>query len=285
MRGLVLVFCAAAFFVSSASAAERTGTLKTIESSGTFKLGFRPDAPPMSFIDSAGQPAGYSIDLCRAVALEVATTLGRKDLSVQFVPVTASDRFASVVDGRVDILCESTTKTLSRAETVDFTQLTFVTGATLLSRANARIQSVSQLQGKKVAAIRDTTTIEALKQALGAAFIDAEIVAVGSATDGFEAMAKGNVVALAADQIVAIGIIRSVTDGGNILYLSPELFSKEVFALAVRRNDADFRLVADRALSRLYRSRRIEAVYTKWFAGLAPAGLLGAIYELNATPD
>lgn len=285
MRGLFLVFGVAAFFTVSASAAERTGTLKTIESTGTFKVGFRLDAPPMSFVDGAGQPAGYSIDLCKAVATEVAATLDRKDLSVQFVPVTASDRFQSVADGTVDILCESTTKTLGRAETVDFTQLTFVTGATLLSRADSRIESVSDLQGRKVAVIRDTTTIEALKQALGAAFIDTQVVAVGSAAEGFDAMAKGNVAAFAADQIVAIGIIRSVPDGGNILYLSPQLFSKETFALAVRRNDADFRLVADRALSRLYRGRRIEAIYNKWFPGLPPAGLLGAVYELNATPE
>jgi ABC-type amino acid transport substrate-binding protein len=285
MRSLALFFCAAAFFLSSASAAELTGTLKTIESSGKLKIGFRLDAPPMSFVDSSGQPAGYSIDLCRAVATEVAMTLDRKDLSAQFVPVTSSDRFSSVADGTVDILCESTTKTLSRAETVDFTQLTFVTGATLLSRADVRIGTVSDLQRKKVAAIRDTTTIEALKQALGAAFIDAEVVAVGSAADGFDAMAKGNVAAFAADQIVAIGIIRSVPDGGKLLYLSPELFSKETFALAVRRNDADFRLVADRALSRLYRGRRIQAIYDKWFPGLPPALLLGALYELNATPE
>jgi ABC-type amino acid transport substrate-binding protein len=285
MKDLILVFCAATFFISSASAAERTGTLKAVESSGTLKLGFRLDVPPMSFVDASGRAVGYSIDLCRAVAAEVATTLHRKDLSVQFVPVTASDRFTSVMDGTVDILCESTTKTLGRAEMVDFTQLTFVTGATLLSRADARIESVSQLQGKKVAAIRDTTTIEALKQALGAVFIDAQIVAVDSAAEGFEAMAKGNVAAFAGDQIVAIGIIRSVSDGANILYLSPELFSKEIFALAVRRNDADFRLVADRALSRLYRSRRIQAIYDKWFPGLPPALLLGAVYELNATPE
>src|SRR5262245_24587205 len=85
MRGLAIVFCAATFFAASASAAELTGTLKSIEGSATFKLGFRLDAPPMSFVDGSGQPAGYSIDLCKAVAAEVATILDRKDLSVQFV--------------------------------------------------------------------------------------------------------------------------------------------------------------------------------------------------------
>src|SRR5262249_4761845 len=108
---------------------------------------------------------------------------------------------------------------------------------------------------------------------------------VGSAIEGFDAMVKGNVAAMAGDQIVVIGIIRSIPDGASILYLSPELFSKETFALAVRRNDADFRLVADRALSRVYSSRRIEGIYEKWFPGLPPAVLLGAVYALGSTPE
>ena len=38
--------------------------------------------------------------------------------------------------------------------------------------------------------------------------------------------------------------------------IKPHVFSFEPFALAVRRNDADFRLVADRVISDLYRSKK-----------------------------
>jgi len=285
IRELIVVLGAFAAFAPPALSAELTGTLKTIASTGTIKIGFRKDEPPMSFVNNAGEPSGYSIDLCKAVGAEVARIIGKKTLSIEYVPVTSSDRFESVAKGRIDILCEATTKTLKRAEIVDFTQLTFITGGALLSRADAGVPTIAQLEGGKVAVVKSTTTIVALKQALNTSFVKAEIVPVATAVDGMNAMLNGEVAAFASDQIVLIGMIRSVKDGSKSLFLSQELFSREPFALAVRRNDSDFRLAADRALSQLYRSRRIEAIYQKWFPGLKPPVLLRAMYDLNATAD
>jgi ABC-type amino acid transport substrate-binding protein len=65
------------------------------------------------------------------------------------------------------------------------------------------------------------------------------------------------------------------------------LFSYEPFALAVRRNDADFRLVADRVLSHLYRTGEVVQIYEKWFGdikGRMPSALQ-AMYQLSATPE
>jgi polar amino acid transport system substrate-binding protein len=42
-------------------------------------------------------------------------------------------------------------------------------------------------------------------------------------------------------------------------------FTYAPIALAVERNDADFRLVVDRALSELLGSSEFTALYTKWF--------------------
>jgi ABC-type amino acid transport substrate-binding protein len=65
------------------------------------------------------------------------------------------------------------------------------------------------------------------------------------------------------------------------------MFSFEPFALAVARDDADFRLVADRALSQLYRSGQIAGIYNRWFGRFAkkPPVALKALYQLHATPE
>ena len=70
-------------------------------------------------------------------------------------------------------------------------------------------------------------------------------------------------------------------------YISQELFSFEPFALAIPRGDADFQLVADRALSQLNRSGQIVNIYRKWFGRFAkdPPIVLKALYQLNATPE
>ncbi len=46
-------------------------TLGRVRDSGVIKLGFREDAAPFSFRDSIGEPAGYTVDLCRAIAAAV----------------------------------------------------------------------------------------------------------------------------------------------------------------------------------------------------------------------
>jgi ABC-type amino acid transport substrate-binding protein len=191
-----------------------------------------------------------------------------------------------LADNSIDILCGATTKTLSRGEIVDFTELTFVTGASLLSLKSAPVAGVADLQGKKVAVVKDTTTIDALEGALKQALIEAQVVPVASAAEGFAALQNGQVNAFSSDQVVLIGLLLTSANRDNFV-ISNELFSYEPFALAVRRNDADFRLVADRVLSHLYRTGEVVQIYEKWFGeikGRMPSALQ-AMYQLSATPE
>jgi ABC-type amino acid transport substrate-binding protein len=271
---------------SASAAAEITGTLKRINDTGQINLGFREAEPPMSFRDQDGTPVGYSIDLCNRIATAVKQKLGRSELAVNYVPVTAENRFTAIESGSIDLLCGATTKTLDRSERVGFTQLTFVTGGSLLSLSEGKIPNVSGLQGKKVAVVSNTTTIEALKGRLDKTLVDAELVPVSSAAEGMELLDGGKVDAFSSDQVVLIGqVIARKTP--KDYFLSGELFSFEPFALALPRGDPDFQLVADRALSQLNRSGQIVGIYRKWFGRFAkePPDALKALFQLNSTPE
>ena len=104
--------------------------------------------------------------------------------------------------------------------------------------------------------------------------------------DGLKALLDKTVDAYAGDQIVLIGLARSAPDPSK-LALVKELFSYEPYAIALRRNDADFRLVANRALAQLYRSGEITGVYNRWFGdwGAQPSRLLVAMFALNGIPE
>jgi len=272
--------------ISAATAGEPTGTLTRIDETGQINLGFREAEPPMSFRDKDGAVVGYSIDLCDHIAASVKQMLGRSDIAVNYVPVTAETRFAAIESGDIDILCGATTKTLGRSERVGFTQLTFVTGASLLSLEATQVPNVAGLKGKRVAVVSNTTTIEALKGALNTTLINSEVISVSSAVEGMDLLDKGEVDAFSSDQVVLIGQVLA-RKSGKKYFLSQELFSFEPFALAVKRGDVDFQLVADRALSQLNRSGEILKVYRKWFAKFAekPTMALRALYQLNATPE
>ena len=99
--------------------AQTADTLKKIRDSKTITLGFRTDSPPFSFTGPDGQPAGYTVDLCKRVAASIERTLGGS-LAVKWVPVTSANRFDQVTSGAIDLECGNTTVTLGRQERVDF---------------------------------------------------------------------------------------------------------------------------------------------------------------------
>ena len=284
LRKLVLTGALLCLPLATTAATEWTQTLKRINETGEINLGFRQDQAPMSFDRGGGEAAGYSVELCKYIASMVVETLGKTTIKVNFVPVTAATRFESIQSGKIDILCGATTKTLSRAEVVGFTQPTFVTGGALVARKGAIINQISDLAGKRVAVVGNTTTIRTLEKALTKLAVEAEVIPVTSTSQGMNLLDTREIDALAADQVVLIGQI--VARGGRERYvLSRQMFSFETFALAIPRGDADFQLVADKALSRLYRSGKIVKVFKKWFGifGEEPPDMLKALYQLHAT--
>jgi glutamate/aspartate transport system substrate-binding protein len=188
-----------------------------------------------------------------------------------------------VAAGTVDIECGNTTNVLSFEEQVDFTNMTFVTGASLLLTAGSSIQSVGDLGGKRVSVVERTTTETSLRDLLQQRL---QGDPGQGPRPGYEDAREGRGRRTRGRPDRAGGLARTAKDP-NKFAISPELFSYEPYALAVRRNDADFRLVANRVLAQLYRTGQIAQVYDKWFGdwGGRPSRLLLAMYVLNGLPE
>jgi ABC-type amino acid transport substrate-binding protein len=261
-------------------------TLEQVKKTKKIRIGYRADKPPMSFVNRNNELVGYSIDLCLRMVDEMKSTLEIPDISIEYVPVNASNRFDALTDNTIDILCGVTTKTISRSEIVDFTQPIFVTGAALLTLKTLHVQNISELSGKKIAVVKDTTTFDSLTKMLKREGSDAEVVTVKTAIDGMNAVTNGEVDAFSGDQIVLVGLIIN-SDNPKQFALTENVFSFEPFALAVRKNDSDFRLVADRMLSKLYRTKKVLLLYDKWFGSYIKKmpTLLEAMYLINSTPE
>ena len=285
MRGKPGIILLIVFFASPLAAQELTGTLQQIKKSGQIRIGYRVSEPPMSFLDKDGKPTGYSIDICKGIVTELENKIGT-DVKVEYVPVTADGRFQALGDNKIDILCGSTTKTLSRSELVDFTQLTFVTGASLMTLKDNKANDSDGFDGKKIGVVKATTTAIELNKLFQDTSIDAEVVLFNSAKEGIDALRKKKIDAFSSDQVILIGLALKEHDSMNF-EIKSEVFSFEPFALAVRRNDADFRLVADRVISELYRSRKILEIYDKWIGKFTRKRLpiFDAMIKLNATPE
>lgn len=286
MRILVTLVTSVMLSAPAAYAAETLPTLEQIKQTGKIRLGFRQSEPPMSFRDGEGNVVGYSIDLCDRIVEAVKKNIGRSDIAVDYIPVNAQNRFSAIQENKIDILCGATTKTLSRSELVDFTVLTFATGTSLLSKQDAPVNTLEDLKGKKVAVVKGTTTEKVLEAALKLTTTEAEVVVVDSAAQGFDKLRNGEVAAYCSDQVVLIGLLLT-SENPRTYGVSEETFSYEPFALAIRRNDADFRLVANRVLADLYRSGQILEIYGKWFSQFSERipSAIAAVYQINAIPE
>lgn len=261
------------------------GTLGKIKASGAMNVGYRESSPPFSFMGPDKRPVGYSIDLCMHVAGAIQKQLGLADLKLAWVPVTSENRIDMVVQGKVDIECGTTTASLSRQERVDFSLMTFVDGAGLLTTKAANLRGPADLSGKRIAVIPGTTTEKALAAYLKAEFIAAQVVRVNGPAEGLAALERGSADAFASDRGVLIGL--AVTSKDPSRFTLPNLeFSYEPYALMLRRNDATFRLAVNRALAGLYRSGGIAPIYERWFGAFGkPTQALQAMYLLNGLPE
>jgi ABC-type amino acid transport substrate-binding protein len=264
--------------------AQDTGTLKKIRDSKSITLGYRADSPPFSFTGPDGQPAGYSVDLCKRVQASVEQALKVGPIAIKWVQVTSANRFDQVVSGAVDLECGNTTITLSRQERVDFSNMTFIDGGAVLVLEESKLGRLSDLAGKTIGVKPGTTTESSLKTALKDRLIDARVVNVKDDAEALAALNEKRIDGYAADRIVLAGQV--IVARNNIKYtLIQDDFSIEPYGLMMRRDPA-FRLAVNRALSQTYRSGAIAEIFNRWLGPLGkPGPLLSAMYYLNTTPE
>lgn len=287
MRRLPIILLVSFFLCAAAAAQELNGTLKGIADSGQFKIGFVPDAPPMSFVDQQGEPAGYSITLCKTVAAAVKEAAGLDEMEISYIPlILPEDRLKAIEEGVIDIECGASTVTLSRRERVDFSLMTFITGGAVVSLKKAPIPSINFLEKKTIAVIRGTTTHESLQHFSDINEVKFKLRIIETHTRGLELLNEGKVDGYATDRAMIIGQVLQSADAA-IYTITADVFSFEPYALMLRRGDTTFRLVVDRALASLYRTARIRRIYHDWFgrSGEPLSPIVEAIYEFQAVGE
>ncbi|MBV8652926.1 MAG: amino acid ABC transporter substrate-binding protein [Alphaproteobacteria bacterium] len=264
----------------------RADTLDKIRASKSIVIGYREASVPFSSLGADGKPVGYSIDLCLRIAAAVKQATNLSELAIKYVAVTAENRMTKLEDGDIDIECGTTSRTISRDARVDFTLLTFVTGTELLVHVGSKIDDLSGLEGKKVAVLAGTTTDSVIRSGLQQQMINADVVTVRDHNDGLAALQDGRADAYASDEVILIGLARNAKDVAD-LRLSGTMYSYEPYAFMVRRNDAEFRLIADRALAQTYRSGDIAAIYDRWFGTWPgrPNPTLVALFRIQSFSD
>jgi polar amino acid transport system substrate-binding protein/glutamate/aspartate transport system substrate-binding protein len=260
------------------------GTLDDVAKNGVIRGGFRENAHPFAYKGSDGKPNGFMVQLCEAVAADIAQQLKLPGLKLEFVPVTTENRLDMIKQGKIDLLCDSLTETLDRRAVVDFSITTFVDGTSFAIRDDGP-RDMQELAGKKVGAVAGTLTEQELRKALAALHVNAAIVPFTEFTAAMAALEKGEIAAYFAGGAMLTAMIKDHKDAARIL-LANTYLSLEPFALAMKLGESPFRLAVDRALSRIYRSGRIATIFSDVFGKNArPTQQLQTLYMIATLPE
>src|SRR6516162_6602083 len=280
MRRLIALFFV--FFSAAVASAQiqtpSNSRLQVITKTKLIKIAYRADARPFSFLNDKGEPAGFSIDICKLVVSSLEHQLGLDSIKIEWVPVTLQTRFSAVAIGKADMECGSSTVTLSRMKEIDFSNLVFVESTGVLVAGNSEVHSFADLAGKKIAVVSGTTNEKVVKEHLKLRNLNATLVTVKDRDEAVAALEDGKVDGFASDKLLLAG---AQVKHLEALVMLPDDLSIEQYAIVLPRGDWAFRLAVNTGLAQYFRAGKTNELFERWFFGSRPGLLLEALYALG----
>lgn len=265
----------AASLLATAARAQGSGdglspTLSRIKRAHVVHLGYRESSPPFSFLDQAGRPIGFSLELCEAIVEEIATEIDDPDVKIEYVKVTSDDRMQAVLQSKIDLECGSTTANAERTRQVAFSPLIFVAGTRLMVPATSPISGVADLKGKTVVVTRGTTNEQAMRNVDEKLSLGLKVVTAADHEQSYQMLVDGKVDAFATDDILLYGLIAHHKSQDRF-HVTGDFLSYEPYGIMFRK-DPELSAVVERAFRRLGSNHDLIPLYEKWFVRRLPTG-------------
>jgi polar amino acid transport system substrate-binding protein len=286
-----------------ATAPAPTSTLERIRSSGRLTLGYLTDARPMSYRDTSGNPAGYSVALCQRIADSLKAQLELPSLTVDWrALVSLAD--AGVGQGSVDVLCTAEAITQLRRAEVDFSIPVFPGGIAALLRSDAsetltRVleqrpppyqvlwrgstpQRLQALQQRTYAVVSGSLAVDWLAERIKTFRGSATMNVVDSFDAGVQQVANRGADVLFGDRARLLYEASHGPAAAGLQVLSRH-FTYRSAALALARDNDDFRLMVDKALTSIYANPAFGDLYASQFG--APDDDTVQFFRTIAVPE
>ena len=269
---LLLAACLLSPPASAQTASEGLSpTLDNIKRTHVVRLGYRESSPPFSFLDQAGRPIGYSLELCEAIVEEIGVEVDDANLKIEYVKVTSDERIPAVTDNKIDLECGSTTANAERAKVVAFSPLIFVAGTKLMVPKSSTIAAPTDLKGKAVVVTKGTTNEQAMHAIDKKFSLGLNIVTSSDHEQSYQMLVDGKADAFATDDILLYGLIaRHKTQ--DRFKVTGEYLSYDPYGIMFRKGEPQLKAVVERTFRKLGSGRDLVPLYNKWFVGRLPTG-------------
>lgn len=216
--------------------------------------------PPYEFIDKDGKPAGYNVDLTKAIA----EVMGIK---VKFRFGGWSDIRSDLMNGRVDIL-QGISYSDERARILDFSPPhSIVNHAIFARRETPAVRSIEELRGNEIIVFRDGIMHDYLRTHGFAR----NLVLTDTPADALRLLASGKhdyaVVAI----VPGMYLIRELKLT-NLVPVAKSVASQR-YGYAVKKGNVELLARFNEGLAILKKTGQYQAIHDKWLGVLEPQGV------------
>ncbi len=207
--------------------------------------------PPYEFLDKNGTPAGYNVDLTRAIA----KVMG---MEVEFRFGNWSDIRAGLVSGEIDILQGLSYSDL-RAQEHDFSPPTAIIQHAIFARSDSPpVSSLDELHGKKIILFKEGIMYDTLM----AAGYGPDLVLTGTPADALRLLSSGqhdySIIAI----LPGMSLVREL----NLSNLTPVArnIAVQKYGYAVKKGDAELLARFSEGLAIVQKTGQYQEIYDQW---------------------
>ncbi len=216
------------------ASAARADTLDVVLKRQKIICGVSQGLLGFSIKDSAGAWSGFDVDFCKALSSAI---FGSPD-RVDYVPLSADERFDALKGGKIDVLSRNSTWTMSRelGLGLEFSGIIYYDGQSFMAPAERGWVSAMEIAGAKVCVQTGTTTEANTKAFLAQSKAKVEIVTFATFAQMMAAYEGEKCDAITADRS-ALAAQRMGLKQPSAHTLLPEVISKEPLGPVVRKDD------------------------------------------------
>lgn len=209
---------------------------------------------------ATGQLEGFDIDLARELARRIFGDPGRVDLRV----VTAAQRETALQEGQVDVVVRTYSITCDRKQKVAFSTPYYIAEQRILAARDSGIRTAADLSGKRVCAVKGTTSLAALYA------LDPRptLYGVGQWTDCLVMIQQGQVDAISTDDVVLAGLLAQ--DRKNLELVGASI-GDELYGVGIKLQSNDLVRFVNGALAQMREDGTWERLYETNLQSLGPS--------------
>lgn len=254
------VFLLLALLPTAAQAAPRS-----YDAGSVIVVGGDRSYPPYEFIDKDGNPAGYNVDLTRAIA----EVMGMK---VEFRFGSWSDMRAGLKDGKIDIL-QGLSFSEERARFVDFSPPHATIHHAIFARKETRrpVKTLDELKGKRVIVFKDGIMHERLRQ-LG---FEKDLVLTPTPAEALRLLASGECDYAVVAMLPGMYLIRELRLT-NLVPVARAVVS-EKYCYAVDRGNEELLTRFNEGLAIVIKTGQYAQIYNRWLGVHDPPRITKAL--------